>query len=37
MVAAIDFWPPGRKPELQPAPAVENYRDGQHPQTSSRH
>lgn len=38
VVAAIDFWPPGRKPELQPAPAAENYRDGQqHPQTSSRH
>lgn len=42
IVAAIDFWPPGRKPDVHPASA--EYRDSQqgqqlapHPQTSSRH
>ncbi|KAE9365308.1 CNH-domain-containing protein [Stipitochalara longipes BDJ] len=38
VVAAIDFWPPGRKPEAQPPPALPDYRDQHpHPQTSSRH
>ncbi|KAF8859830.1 CNH-domain-containing protein [Acephala macrosclerotiorum] len=35
VVAAIDFWPPGRKPEIQPPPPPGA--DHQHPQTSSRH
>lgn len=40
IVAAIDFWPPGRRPDA-PAPMAD-YRDAQqnvlpHPQTSARH
>lgn len=35
VVAAIDFWPAGRKPEQQSLPAAGS--DHSHPQTSSRH
>ncbi|KAG9234100.1 CNH domain-containing protein [Amylocarpus encephaloides] len=37
VVAAIDFWPQGRRPESQVAPQVEYHPQHQHPQTSSRH
>jgi len=37
VVAAIDFWPAGRKPpEMAPPTVAESHRID-HPQTSSRH
>lgn len=36
VVAAIDFWPQGRRPEAQNAPQQSEHRD-HHPQTASRH
>ncbi|PQE21208.1 CNH domain-containing protein [Rutstroemia sp. NJR-2017a BVV2] len=37
IVAAIDFWPQGRKPEAQSSSNGAELRDEKHPPTSSRH